>query len=107
MRLCYLFLILSGLNFFLQMSDPQFGMFAENRDFRQETVNFEFVTATANRLRPRFVVISGDLINQAGNAAQVAEYLLIAVKLDPAIKLYNVGRIPPRASAWSNGRKPR
>jgi hypothetical protein len=42
--------------FFLQMSDPQFGMYAENKDFRQETINFEFAIATANRLRPKFVV---------------------------------------------------
>src|SRR6266849_9163629 len=76
--------------FFLQMSDPQFGMYAENQDFLQETINFEFAIATANRLRPKFVVICGDLINQAGNAAQAAEYLRIAARLDPAIKLYNV-----------------
>jgi 3',5'-cyclic AMP phosphodiesterase CpdA len=76
--------------FFLQMSDPQFGMYSENRDFAQETINFDFAIATANRLRPKFVVICGDLINQAGNAAQAAEYQRIAAKLDPAIKLYNV-----------------
>src|SRR2546430_9543929 len=76
--------------FFIQMSDPQFGMYAENRDFLQETINFEFAIATANRLRPKFVVICGDLINQAGNAAQSAEFLRIAAKLDPATKLYNV-----------------
>ncbi len=76
--------------FFLQMSDPQFGMYTENRDFAQETVNFEFAIGTANRLRPKFVVICGDLINQAGNPAQAAEYHRIAAKLDPAIKLYSV-----------------
>src|SRR5262245_54140587 len=98
MRLRHLFLILllilkarpAELNFFIQMSDPQFGMYAENRDFLQETINFEFAIATANRLRPKFVVICGDLINQAGNAAQAAEFLRIAAKLDSAIKLYNV-----------------
>ena len=75
---------------FLQMSDPQFGMYSENKDFAQETVNFEFAIATANRSRLNFVVICGDLINQAGNSAQTAEYHRIAAKLDPAIKLYNV-----------------
>src|SRR6266849_11135042 len=76
--------------FFLQMSDPQFGMYAENKDFRQETINFEFAISTANRLRPKFVVICGDLINEAGNAAQAAEFHRIAAKLDPAITLYSV-----------------
>jgi DNA repair exonuclease SbcCD nuclease subunit len=92
-RLFLIFLLASTAQpagFFLQMSDPQFGMYSENKDFAQETVNFEFAIATANRLRPKFVVICGDLINQAGNSAQVAEYHRIAAKLDPAIKLYSV-----------------
>jgi serine/threonine-protein phosphatase CPPED1 len=76
--------------FFLQMSDPQFGMYAENRDFVQETANFEFAIANANRLKPAFVVVCGDLVNKAGDAAQIAEYQRIAAKLDPSIKLYSV-----------------
>ena len=43
--------------FFIQMSDPQFGMYADNRDFAQETANFDFAIASANRLRPAFVVV--------------------------------------------------
>jgi serine/threonine-protein phosphatase CPPED1 len=75
--------------FFIQMSDPQFGMHTDNRDFAQETASFEFAIATANRLKPAFVVITGDLVNQAGDSAQIAEYKRIAAKLDPAIKLYS------------------
>jgi len=76
--------------FFLQFSDPQFGAFTGNGEFSQETVNFEFVVATANRLRPAFVVVTGDLVNKPGDAAQIAEYRRIAAGLDPAIPLYNV-----------------
>jgi predicted MPP superfamily phosphohydrolase len=89
-------LVLSGpvLNaadlFFVQMSDPQFGMYSNNADFSQETANFEFAIANANRLRPSFVVVCGDLINRAGDAAQTAEYLRIAAKLDRSIPLHNV-----------------
>ncbi|MEO7145385.1 MAG: metallophosphoesterase [Bryobacteraceae bacterium] len=83
--------LLSAQNFFfLQMSDPQFGMYADNRNFAQETANFEFAIATANRLHPAFVVVCGDLVNRSGDAAQIAEYRRIAAKLDPAIRLYNV-----------------
>ena len=71
------------------MSDPQFGMYAKDEDFAHETANFEFAIATANRLKPAFVVITGDLINKAGDAAQAAEYKRIAAKLDPKIKLYS------------------
>ena len=75
---------------FVQMSDPQFGMFAENRDFAQETINFGLAVDAANRLKPAFVVVCGDLVNQAGNAQQIAEYRRIAAKLNPAVPLHNV-----------------
>ena len=45
--------------FFLQFSDPQFGMFTADKDFAQETANFEFAIASANRLKPAFVVVTG------------------------------------------------
>jgi len=40
---------------FIQMSDPQFGMYTKNATFEHETVNFEFAIASANRLKPAFV----------------------------------------------------
>jgi len=92
---------------FLQMSDPQFGMYSKDHDFEHETANFEFAIATANRLKPAFIVVTGDLVNQAGNQAQIAEYHRIAAKLDPAIKLYSlpgnhdVGNEPTRESLAS------
>jgi DNA-binding PadR family transcriptional regulator len=44
--------------------------------------------ATANRLKPAFVMITGDLINQDTNAAQAAEYRRIAAKIDTRIPIY-------------------
>jgi hypothetical protein len=46
---------------FIHMSDPQCGMFTKNAE--HETVNLEFAIASAHRLKPVFVVITGDLIN--------------------------------------------
>jgi 3',5'-cyclic AMP phosphodiesterase CpdA len=86
--------------FFLQMSDPQFGMYTANVGFAQESTNLEFGIATANRLHPAFVVISGDLVNKPGDNAQIEEYLRITHKLDPGIPLYavagnhDVGNVP-------------
>jgi 3',5'-cyclic AMP phosphodiesterase CpdA len=92
---------------FIQMSDPQFGMYSKNQGFAHETANFEFAIATANRLKPAFVVITGDLVNQSGNAAQAAEFTRIAARLDPSIRLFrmpgnhDVGNEPTPASlAW-------
>jgi serine/threonine-protein phosphatase CPPED1 len=79
-----------GAQTFLHFSDPQFGMYSKNANFEHETVNFDFAIATANRLKPAFVVITGDLVNEGGNAAQIAEYKRISAKLDPKIKLYSV-----------------
>jgi serine/threonine-protein phosphatase CPPED1 len=76
--------------FFIQASDPQFGMYTANKDFRQETANWEFVVANVNRLHPAFLVVTGDLTNQDGNADQIAEYQRINGKLDPAVHLYSV-----------------
>jgi predicted phosphodiesterase len=76
--------------FFIQLSDPQFGMYTTNKDFAQETANFEFAVATINRLKPAFVVISGDLVNKPGDSAQIAEFHRVAAKVDSSIPVYNV-----------------
>lgn len=76
--------------FFVQLTDPQFGMYAKDADFAQETANFEFAVATVNRLRPAFVIVTGDLVNRTGDRAQIGEYLRIAGRIDRGIPLYHV-----------------
>jgi len=109
MTLRWILLILAaavslGAQTFIQMSDPQFGMFAKDAGFVHETANFEFAVAAANRIQPAFVVITGDLINKAGDPAQAAEFHRIAKKLDPKIRLFavpgnhDVGNEPTAAS---------
>ena len=75
---------------FIQMSDPQFGMFTKDVDFTHETANLEFAVAAANRMMPAFVVITGDLTNKSDDPAQAAEYKRITAKLNPKIKLFSV-----------------
>jgi len=77
-------------SFFIQMTDPQFGMFDNDADFKKETINFEKAISAANRLHPSFVVVCGDLVNQKLNHDQIAEYKRIAGKLNSSIPLYNV-----------------
>jgi len=76
--------------FFIQMADPQFGMFTENKDFTRESRNFEKAIEGANRLKPSFVIVCGDLVNQANNPSQMAEYKRISGKIDPSIPIYAV-----------------
>lgn len=93
-----------GPFFFLQLSDPQFGMFTADGDFSQETANFEFAVAAVNRLEPAFVVITGDLVNKPGDAAQIAEYRRIKAKVKPSIPVYDmpgnhdIGNAPTQAT---------
>lgn len=76
--------------FFIQLTDPQLGATTSDADFAQEAANLEFAVATVNRLRPAFVIVTGDLINKIGDPAQLAEYQRLVAKLDPAIPLYSV-----------------
>jgi serine/threonine-protein phosphatase CPPED1 len=76
--------------FFIQLSDPQLGMFTDNRDFAQDAANFEFAVTAVNRLRPAFVVITGDLVHKPGDSAQISEYKRIVSKIDRSIPVYNI-----------------
>jgi serine/threonine-protein phosphatase CPPED1 len=77
-------------SFFVQMADPQFGMYTNDKGFAQETANLEFAIKTVNRLHPAFVVMSGDLVNKQGDPDEIAEYLRVTHQLDPKIPLHNV-----------------
>ena len=94
--------------FFIQMSDPQFGMYSSNADFTLETRNLERAVAAANHLKPAFVIVTGDLVNRPGDAAQIAEYKRVMAGLDKSIPLYSVPGnhdignecSPERLQAW-------
>ena len=99
--------------FFIQMTDPQFGMFAsfsgmsESRilelrqtmgfqirrmpkttGFADETVLYEKAIAAANRLNPAFVVVSGDMVQDKDDASQLAELRRITGQLRSQIPVY-------------------
>lgn len=74
----------------IQMSDPQFGFFNDNKSFEKETELFTQAIQAANRLNPDYVVVTGDLINLPFDEEQVKEYKRIGALLKPTIPLYNV-----------------
>ena len=88
--------------FFIQMSDPQLGFAAtpvllqfmglalNDTPSAEEIALFETAVAHANRLRPTFVVICGDLIQTPGDAEQTAEFLRIAEQFDDSVPVYLV-----------------
>jgi 3',5'-cyclic AMP phosphodiesterase CpdA len=76
--------------FFIQLADPQLGAFTADRDFAQETANYEFAVANVNRLQPEFVVVSGDLINKTGDKTQADEFFRITAKIPSSIPVHLV-----------------
>lgn len=86
--------------YFAMIADTQLGMHAGDKNFEQETANYEFAVATLNRLKPEFVIILGDLVNKEGDTDQIREFLRISRKIDPSIPVYyvagnhDVGRVP-------------
>ena len=96
---------------FVQMADPQFGQFAHFSGrppedlasyrrhglnvrmaarvthFREETRRFEAAVTMAGAERPRFVIVCGDMVNAAGDPAQVAEVKRIAAALPQGVPL--------------------
>jgi 3',5'-cyclic AMP phosphodiesterase CpdA len=76
--------------YFAMLADTQFGMHTADRNFIQETANYEFAVATVNRLKPAFVIILGDLVNKAGDADQINEFKRISKKIDSSIPVYLV-----------------
>jgi 3',5'-cyclic AMP phosphodiesterase CpdA len=86
--------------FFIQLTDPQFGMFESNAGFEKETVLYEKAVEKINKLNPDFVVITGDFVNDQNSALQINEFKRITAKIKPAIKVYyspgnhDIGQVP-------------
>jgi len=76
--------------FFIQMSDPQFGMYSANEDFSKETELFEKAILHVNRLRPAFVLNTGDLVNEPCDEKQLTGAMRVIQNLDKGIVIYSV-----------------
>ncbi|WP_145169002.1 metallophosphoesterase [Rubripirellula lacrimiformis] len=77
--------------FFMQLADTQYGMFTGNKGFEQEAALVQRTVQHINRLRPRFVIVCGDLTNatpkQDRYQDQVAQYRRDFSKVDADIPL--------------------
>ena len=74
--------------FFIQITDPQFGMFENNEGFEKETVLYEKAVAAINKLNPDFVVITGDFVHNSGSVSQINEFKRITSKIKHGIPVY-------------------
>lgn len=90
--------------FFVQLTDPQFGMFDNNAGFEKETALYEIAVAKTNSLNPDFVVITGDFVHDQNSAAQINEFKRITATIKPSIPVYyspgnhDIGQVPNEES---------
>ena len=93
--------------FFIQITDPQFGMFENNNGFEKETVLYKKAVKAVNRLNPDFVVITGDLVNNLKDTLQIAEFNRITKEINSKIPVYlipgnhDIGNVPDSQSVNS------
>lgn len=72
----------------IQVTDPQFGFFAKNEGFDKETELYTKTILTINELKPDFVVITGDFVNNSKDTLQIKEFKRITGLLDKSIPVY-------------------
>jgi 3',5'-cyclic AMP phosphodiesterase CpdA len=65
-------------------------MFDANKGFAKETELYEKAVNGINKLKPDFVVITGDLVNDEYDRSQVAEFKRITAKINKDIPVYYV-----------------
>ena len=90
--------------FFVQITDPQFGFFDGPESFVKETSLYSKAIEEINRIKPDFVVITGDLVNDKSNQSQWDEFSRITSMIRNDIPVYltpgnhDIGNLPSDAT---------
>lgn len=97
--------------FFMQMADTQYGMFTGDKGFEKERELVTKAVAHINRLKPRFVIVCGDLTNATPKhdryASQVQQFKRDFSQVSPDIPLvcvcgnHDIGNRPNPSSIAS------
>jgi 3',5'-cyclic AMP phosphodiesterase CpdA len=76
--------------FFVQISDPQFGMYRPDDEEYEETGLLKNAVARINELAPAFVLCTGDLIDVPCSGKQLAHAQGLLANMDPSIPFMTV-----------------
>lgn len=76
--------------FFLQLSDPQFGFIDNNKSISAETEAMNKAVTAINQLKPPFVVITSDFVNNSKSKEQIAAYKSMIAQIDSSVKVYMI-----------------
>ncbi len=93
-----------GPFFFIQLSDTQLGMQSQTEDVTPEAAKLSRAVDDINRLKPAFVIITGDLTQRVGDPRQIAAFRGLIGRIRPSIPVHlvagnhDVGDVPTEAS---------
>ncbi len=59
---------------FVQLTDMQMGMISKNENTAEEERLYRLAIDEVNKLKPKFVVITGDFVNQRTNTNQIKAF---------------------------------
>ncbi len=76
--------------YFIQLTDPQLGYHPLHRGMQYELDHLEKAVVAVNRLRPAFVVITGDMVHRVGDTAQIKAFQAMLARIDSSIPYYLV-----------------
>lgn len=75
---------------FVQISDPQLGFYDDNKSISRDSLQLEEAVRHINRIRPAFVVVTGDMVNSSKSIRQINAYKGIISKVDRSIPVYHI-----------------
>lgn len=76
--------------FFVQLSDPQLGFTSKGDDLTPDIEALDTVIGFINRVKPEFVIVTGDMTNRCGSQQQIEAYLATIARIDPSVPVYTV-----------------
>lgn len=74
--------------FFIQLTDPQLGFTNKSQDTAPDAAHFKKAVEHINRLKPAFVVITGDMTHAVRDPKEAREFWTIAREIRPDVPLY-------------------
>lgn len=75
---------------FIQISDPQLGFFDKNQSISADSTNLAVAIEAVNRLKPDFLVCTGDMVNAGTSKKQLAAYRNLISKVNKDIPVWHV-----------------
>jgi serine/threonine-protein phosphatase CPPED1 len=87
---------------FVQITDIQMGMISKNVNFDEEERLYRLAIAEINLLKPKFVVVTGDLVNNRTDTNQIKAFKRLTSLISKKIPVYilpgnhDVGQIPDK-----------